>query len=173
MVAEAERGEAGRAPRKAAVVIGGLQRLAAENDRACQSAVLARRPERDLHRGEVVRIDSARHRKRPAPVIGNQECASGRHLPAIPAHVPASVPRLRVKVSEVRHGQGDLPAPGGALAGRRLPGGCSVATRLARGGDMQLDHNRGLRRGGPTPAKAERNHDGRSDDDGCGGNDRG
>ena len=38
---------------------------------------------------------------------------------------------------------------------------------------MQRDHNCGLRRGGPTPAKAERNHDGRSDDDGCGGNDRG
>src|SRR6185312_14545306 len=93
-------------------------------------------------------------------------------MPAISAHVPASVPRLRVRVLEVAHRQGDIPAAGGVLAGSRLPGGCSIPDRLAGGGGVKRDHEDGLSRGGPAPAKAERDDDGGCDD-GSGGGGRG
>jgi len=145
-------------------VVSELHFLAAENDRARPSAILAWRLDRDLHCGEVVRVDSARHGEGPAPAIWNEECASGRHLAAVSVHVPAPVPGLGIEVFEAVHGQGDIPAAGGILTGRGLPGGCSVADYLGRSGGMERDHDCGLGGGDPASAKAERQDDGGGDD---------
>jgi hypothetical protein len=67
------------------------------------------------------------------------------------------------------HGQGDIPAAGGILAGRRLPGGCSQAVHLGRRGGGKRDDDRG----GSAAKKAEGDGDGASDGGSCGGNDSG
>ena len=75
-----------------------------------QSTGLTWRPERDLHRGEVVRVDGARHGKGPATATGYLERASRRHLLAVSAYVPALIPLAVSEALEVSHAQGDVPA---------------------------------------------------------------
>jgi hypothetical protein len=81
-------------------------------------------------------------------------------------------PRLRVKVPEVLHGQGDVPAAVGILTSSRPPGSGSVSAQLGCSGDIQRDHHRGLGQCDPASAEAERNNDGGGADRG-GGNDNG
>jgi hypothetical protein len=64
----------------------------------------------------------------------------------------------------VMHGQGDIPAAGGILAGRRLPGGGPETAHLSRRGDSKGDGDRG----GSAAEKAERDGDGASDGVSCG-----
>ena len=152
------------------VAADGAQRSAAEDDRAGQSACVVWRPDRDLHRGEVVRVDGARHGEGSAAAIWDEERTSRRHLPmARGADVPALVPLRIPEVLEVMHGQGDIPAAGGILAGRCLSGGGADAASPWPPRWQQA----GWRPWRPRCREAERDDDGGSDDGSCGGNNSG
>src|SRR6185437_13642347 len=140
--------------------------VAAENDVALsESTVLVWRLERDHHRLELLGVNGARHGEGPAPAVTHLERASGRHLTVL-TYVPALVPLRIPEALEVSHGQGDLPAAGGILTGRRSPGRSSEAAHLGRRGGMKRDDGRG----GPVSQKAERDGDGAGDGGSCGGN---
>jgi hypothetical protein len=141
------------------------------NDRARHSAGLVWRPDCDLDRGEVVRVDRTRHGEGSASAIGDEERASRGDLPMLCAEVPALVPLRISEISEVMHGQGDIPAAGGIQPGRRLPGGRSEAGYLGRRGGMKGDDDQGLGWAARSCANTRQDDDGGDDDCGCDGSD--
>src|SRR6476661_1249448 len=100
-----------------------------------KGAVLARRLDGDLHGLEVPGIGRAGHGEGPVPAGLDDERAGRYRLAAVAADVPAFVPPLRADVLEVTDGQGDVPAAGGILAGRRRTGrrGSRLSRSLGRG----------------------------------------
>lgn len=129
----------------------------AENDRALDSIVFAWQLEPDLHRREDVGVSSARHGEGSTPAIWDEERASGRHLPTVSAYVPALVPLPVVKVLEVVHGQGDIPASRSIRSGHRR-----ARSRLSR--SLGWNELEGDGPGWETAAKAEWDDNGGSDD---------